>query len=184
MSIKISISIFFSLTMLFACSKKIPTTQTVKKSENNPVAISSTQTGNIESRGVTVGMEKNLVAMLKRTPCFGKCPSYEVKLYDNGNAVYTGFAFVQRIGTFEAKITPGFIKRLQQEAAKNGYSTFSSKYPIDGSDIKDLPTTISFVRSGKKGIRVENNYDAPKELIEFENWLENEIQNLDWKAVR
>ena len=184
MLIKISGLILFSIAMLFACSKKIPATQTVKKAENTPVVIFTPPPISNEMFDMPAGIEKNLVAMLKRTPCFGKCPSHEVKVYDNGNAVYTGFAFVPRIGKFEAKVTTGFINRLQQEAVKMGYSTFQAKYPVDGSDIKDLPSTISYIRSGKKGIRVENNYDAPKELIEFENWLENEIQNLDWKAVK
>lgn len=184
MSLKKFGLIFFSIAMFFACSKKIPATQTVKKAENVSVKNAPTPPVSNPALDVRDVMEQNLVAMLKRTPCFGKCPSYEVKVYDNGRAIYTGFAFVPRIGKFEAIVPATFINRLQKEAVKNGYTTLLTKYPSDDSAIKDLPTTITFLRSGKKGNRVENNYDAPKELIEFENWFENEIQNMDWKQVK
>ena len=128
-------------------------------------------------------IEQNLVVMLKRTPCFGKCPAYEVKIFENGTAQYIGYAFVDKIGKFDAKVSNDFIGKVQQEAQKRSFSSLSSKYPLDGSDIKDIPSTISFVRVGKKGNRVINNYDAPKDLIEFENWLENEIQNIEWKKT-
>ena len=185
---KFSSLIFLSCLIFFACSKKISTTNAGNKNTTDvmkpaPTPVSNLKPSTTGKSTMPSDIEQNVVAMLKRTPCFGKCPSYELKVFDNGTATYTGFAFVEKIGKFEAHVSNDFISRLQQEAAKSAFNAFSEKYPVDGSTLTDIPSTISYVRMGKKGNRVANNYDAPKELMMFENWLENEIQNMEWKKL-
>lgn len=185
MYLKISGLMLTACLVFFSCAKKVSTTTETKTTTQTVKSNSTTVTppATNEKFDVPKEIEQNVVAMLKRTPCFGKCPSYEVKIFDNGTAIYTGFAFVEKIGKYEAKVSNDFINHIQQEAQKNTFSAFSQKYPVDGSTLTDIPSTISYVRTGKKGNRVVNNYDAPKELVVFENWLENEIQNLDWKKI-
>ena len=60
----------------------------------------------------------------------------------------------------------------------------SNKYPKGDNMIPDIPSTISYIRIENEGKMITNNFDAPKELIEFEIWLEKEIDALDWKEVK
>ena len=41
---------------------------------------------------------------MKRTPCYGECPQYEIIIYESGLIEYNGILFVQNIGCFKSKI--------------------------------------------------------------------------------
>ena len=40
------------------------------------------------------GIEANLLVSFSRGACFGKCPAYEVKVFEDGTATYVGKGFV------------------------------------------------------------------------------------------
>ena len=47
--------------------------------------------------------------------------------------------------------------------------------------ITDIPTTISYVKVGTDSKMIYNNYDAPRELVDFEHWLELQFEGLSWE---
>ena len=126
--------------------------------------------------------EVKLIAKIKRTPCYGKCPVFTIELFSNGVAHYSGLAFVDKKGKFKTTVTPDFIKQIQSKALEIKYLSLQEKYPTTPSAIADLPTTTTFIRIGNDSKQIIDNYDAPRELIDFENWLEQAFNKLEWRA--
>jgi Domain of unknown function (DUF6438) len=174
----------FCITFL-ACAKQVKdkTAQTnMNKSKQEPTISSPTTTTVTPAKPVVPNVEKNLVVILQRTPCFGQCPAFKIQLFDDGKVVYEGRAYCKRMGTHKATASPELIKAIQQKASDIKYLTFSEKYPKGESMITDIPTTISYIKVGSESKMIYNNYDAPTELIEFERWLEQQFEGLKWEA--
>lgn len=182
------IILLFSI-LFFACSKKKIEKSTTPKIETQAVSVKEepvseikTTTKNGQNVNVPAGIEANLVAKIKRTSCYGKCPVFTVELYNNGIVKYLGTAYVDKKGPFTAKVNQDFIKQIQDKALTIKYLSFENKYPIAPITIADLPITTTYIRIGNVGKQITDNFDAPRELIEFENWLEQEFEKLVWKA--
>ena len=120
---------------------------------------------------------------LQRSPCFGYCATFKIELFADGDAHFNGFAHVKRLGNYTAKADVAFMKRITNKALSIKYLSLLNKYPVGDIAISDVPTTTTYVRIGKDGKRIINNYDPPKELVEFEHWLEAEFETLSWQKV-
>jgi hypothetical protein len=119
----------------------------------------------------------------ERTSCFGKCPTFKVQIFSNGRAFYSGQANVEKTGLFETWVNESFIFLLMQEAEKIDFFALNENYPVDGKDIPDLPKTITFLKEGKKKLRVVDSFDSPLQLQQFEKFLEDKIETLYWKKI-
>jgi hypothetical protein len=53
---------------------------------------------------------------LKRTGCMGSCPVYSLSLNDTGEATYTGYQFVPRIGVYKSHVDlPTFLDMIASD---------------------------------------------------------------------
>ncbi len=132
--------------------------------------------------GVPSNIEPDLTVSLKKTACFGKCPSYEVKLYEDGRATYQGFAYTSKKGVYEAKAPADLYKKIAERARGIHLNAMSAQFPADRKFITDIPQTISFIRLGGVEKRIVDNFDAPADLIAYEKFLESVFDSLDWSA--
>ncbi len=123
------------------------------------------------------------ILAFKQTSCFGKCPSFSVELLSDGRMFYNGKANVEKIGLYETTVNNSFIYTVFQEAEKIDFFNLNDKYPSDGRDIPDLPKTITFLKNGKKELRITNSFDAPLSLQHFEKYLLEKIDKLYWTKV-
>ena len=73
---------------------------------------------------------------------------------------------------------------IQKKALDVKYFELANQYPTNGTDISDIPKAISYVRFGNDGKMIIDNFDAPKELIEFEKWLETLADSFAWKEMK
>ena len=183
--------LFLSLTLLIftACHKKISDKTTTSQPIAETKVVEATPSVNTTSKGIKTtnipeGVDSNLVISLQRTACFGQCPVYKVEIFKDGTVKYKGTAYIKKRGQHEAVATMSFIKSVQQKAVVINYMALSDKYPQGDNMITDIPSTISYIRIGEEGKMIINNFDAPKELIAFELWLEKEIDGLEWKEVK
>lgn len=122
-----------------------------------------------------------LVASLRRTPCYGKCPAYELRFLSNGVVTYEGTAHVERLGLYESFVNLSVLREIQQKARDAGFFQLADRYPTDGSPIVDFPNTITFVRSGRLEKSVTNNHQAPEALQAFEQYLDGIGEQLTWR---
>ncbi len=125
-----------------------------------------------------------LVIMLKRTGCYGNCPVFEAKVFSDGQVTYDGIRHVELISLFESSVDSTWIQRVFERAKEINYFDLDEAYPSGGEPIPDLPTTITYLRLGEKEKTIRNNFDPPKALVDFEQWLERELKKLDWKKKR
>ncbi len=172
---------------LFSCAKKKAEKTTVTEVKKEaPTVIKETkpevvtQPKSVPVLKIPDGIDANLVAKIQRTPCYGKCPVFTIELYKDGLVKYNGMAYVERKGNFTAKVNTEFIKNIQDKALSIKYLSFENKYPIAPVTIADLPTTTTYMRIGDEGKLITDNFDAPKNLIEFENWLAHAFDKLEW----
>jgi len=133
----------------------------------------------------TVPAAPIVVVGLKRDACYGKCPAFELKLYNDGTMKYYGKANVQNIGYFIAYTGKETVVDIQARAEAIGYFGLNSQYPSSGKpQIYDLPQTTTFVKIDKREHRIANRHDSPSTLFKFENYIESLVENLDWKPIR
>ncbi len=118
----------------------------------------------------------------KKTPCFGKCPVYEVKIYSDNTATWQGKMHVDRIGWYEARLTDVTVQDIKDKASELGYLDLYNEYPVEHK-VADLPSTITYVRYGDMIKSVKNTIEGPAELQEFEAYLEGVINSLEWKPT-
>ena len=176
--------LFLLSTTLFACSKKNvdkTTASQIKKETSKTPSKTNVEHNNGFEPALPIIPAVRLMAKIDRTPCFGKCPVFTIELFDDGTVKYNGVAFVDKQGTFTAKVTPEFIAKIQSKALSVNYLSFENKYPIAPVVIADLPTTTTFIRIGKEDKQITDNFDAPRDLIDFENWLVKQFETLNWQ---
>jgi TonB family protein len=112
-----------------------------------------------------------------RTPCFGRCPTYEVELFKNGTIVYHGKKNVDRIGNWEAKIESkkmiAFLKSLDKYKLanlKNNYKPLST----------DLPHIVYDFQINKNTKHVTNAEAGPTYLQDLGVKIDALIANANW----
>ena len=88
------------------------------------------------------------------------------------------------MGSYTAKVDAAFMKRIEDKALSINYLSFLDHYPTGDVAVSDVPTVTSYIRIGKDGKRITNNYDPPKALTEFEQWLEAQFEGLNWQAAK
>jgi hypothetical protein len=88
------------------------------------------------------------------------------------------------MGSYTTKVDDVFMKRVVDKALSIKYLGMSDKYPIGDIAISDVPTITTYIRIGNDGKKIANNYDAPKELMAFEEWLEIQFDGLKWEAAK
>ena len=128
-------------------------------------------------------MEKNKIIsefktiFLKRTPCYGRCPVYEVKINSDGNVFYKGEMFVEKVGPHFWKIDTESINALN--AAINKYEYFSIKakeHSMPASCCPSCITSICLEDGTNRNINNEYGGDKyPKKLRKFERQIDKII---------
>jgi hypothetical protein len=124
-----------------------------------------------------------LVASLLRTPCFGKCPNYEIRLYASGYATYEGLRFVDSLGRFEARVDKALVKAVRQQANAINYFSLADRYPTEGRGIEDFPLCVTYFREENIRKFVYNRNDAPRNLVQYEKFFDGLFQQVDWKKI-
>lgn len=192
--------IYLSLLILSsaACLSNEGTASTINKETSSPTAPSSVADTNGKTNTVsspadslpdrplpvpkeTTEMQKTLKASLRRTPCYGRCPVYTIKLYDTGLATYKGDRFVDKVGGYQAMMPKETLALLRQKAEEVGYFKFADTYPRTGPQLLDLPACETYLE-GRDGSeqRILNKNDAPNGLIEYEQYFDSLFAQTVW----
>lgn len=125
--------------------------------------------------------EKAPVIFMKKTPCFGTCPDYDIAIYENGMAHINARRYLKIEGTYEAQLSEQQLHSLLELFAQSNFQSFEKSYT---SNVTDLPTTFLTYRSGDKEKTVEDYYGAPDKLKTLEKAVEDLVDQLDWKPVK
>ena len=182
----------FSILLVISCNQK--STEKMKEAEHLSEAdstIGNTDTLKKDSLSVHEIITEEpdseekleLIFEFKKTACFGDCPTFSVMLYSNGRIFYRGQSNVDKIGYYGSTVNNSFIYTLFQEAEKIDFFNLSDSYPNDGTEIPDLPKTITYIKKDNKEHRITNAFYAPVSFQEFEKYLELKIDGLYWTKI-
>ncbi len=122
----------------------------------------------------------SLIISFEKTPCFGRCPVYKVKVFESGFAIYEGLNFSERLGLFSTKLSQEKIDKVYELADNTDFFQLDSVYNDPYSS--DLPSTVVMLsRNGEKK-RVVSRINAPEKLNIF---IENAavlLNENEWKV--
>ena len=179
---------------IFSCGKKTTNVITSTAPEGSSkermdtllvdVKKSEPSSENVEIENLPIVTPKTFViTSLEKTSCYGNCSSFVFQLLSNGEAIYEGREFVNRFGKFVAEVDEGTILIIKEKADELDIAELNSSYPTNQAFLNDLPLTISTIGNGFKKKTIKNNYDAPKALLEYEEFLEDLIEILEWRRA-
>ena len=116
-----SLLILFVVTFVWACNGP----KEVADSNSEAAATTSPDT-------IVMVVEKpvepidSLVISFSKTPCFGRCPVYKVKVYESGFATYEGLNFAEKLGLYSYRFSNEEIEAIRNVS----YPEDSSKFHV------------------------------------------------------
>lgn len=124
----------------------------------------------------------SLVAYLERTPCFGKCPWYSIRVYQSGYAVYDGKRDAPRTGKYFTRISRQQLESIGKKAEALKYFELNNEYRNDR--LTDFPTVYVEVRyKGKKKAITHYEANPPQALTEMEDFIDQVFVESNWQQI-
>lgn len=170
------IVIIFSLLLVFGACKS--TQQGADgKANNNATASVDTVIMVVEK---PVLPKDSLIISFDKTPCFGRCPVYKVKIYEGGFATYEGINFAERLGLYSCRFTELDIERIYQSALAIDYFALDEEYnePL----VSDLPSTQSRIHLHDQDHRVNARMNIPEKLKMFHSEMADILLEKNWES--
>ena len=121
----------------------------------------------------------SLIIGFEKTPCFGRCPVYKVRVYESGFATFEGLNFTEQLGMYATNFSQEEIARVFKSAEEVKYFSMEDKY--DNPMVSDLPSTISYLRNEDQSKRIVARVNPPEDLKIFHKNLAVSLQEKDWK---
>ena len=125
--------------------------------------------------------ESALMLEMKKTPCYGFCPVYTIKIDTNGKGWYEGIENTEYIGVFRFKLAEEELAGLIQSFGNIHFFELEDRYY---KLMSDLPTTWVTYRAHGKEKKIMDYYGAPKELKDLEKEIESLVMSRKLKKVK
>ena len=121
------------------------------------------------------------VIYMKKTPCMGTCPNYEISIFSNGNVVLNAKEHVGMKGQFTSKLSNKELAALINAFEENNFSAYENAYK---SNRTDLPTTTVTFKNEEMEKTVVDYDGAPESLKELEAKVHALIEQLNWQEAK
>ncbi len=126
----------------------------------------------------TAVTNKLIVISMKKTMCYGRCPVYEVEIYNDRTAKYIGEKYVDNIGEFTATVPEERYNVLLEQFKSANFFAFEKEYR---AAVSDLPTTYLFFSYEGKSRKIMDYYGAPESLKTLEKSVADLVNDLEWE---
>ena len=127
------------------------------------------------------GVVDSLFFKIERTSCFGRCPTYEISVFNSGYVLYHGKRNVKWIGFYQAFIGEEQLKLILQKAQEADFFNLDEKY--DGN-MTDVPSTITVLQQNDNVKLVVDRVRGPEQLKQFQREMDELLFNLDYKLKK
>ncbi len=125
-------------------------------------------------------IKESVFITMERTPCFGKCQSYKLTIFNTGNVNYEGYTFAEKEGNYQTKLSKAQITELKQQIETINLFQLEDKYD---SPITDIPSCIVIVNHKGKTKKIVDRHGGPNELKQFEKLIDFFVLTDDLKKV-
>ncbi len=112
---------------------------------------------------------KSPLVTLRKTPCYGHCPEFNVSITKKGNVTYRGIKNVLVKGKRTFKLTDNQFTKLKKMLDKTSFSKYRNTY--NNANIKDLPST--YISHNNKEIQMRVWGKVPTELVQVTEYIED-----------
>ena len=131
-----------------------------------------------KSNQLAVAEDFNL--KMDKGACFGSCPVYSLEIDHQGNAIYDGKRFTEKVGMHKYKLSKDQFKQVTDQLTLMNFFALQDNFK---SDVADLPTvTIAHTHKGlSKSITGKDT--RPKRVLELQKILENLTQTGEWVSI-
>lgn len=117
---------------------------------------------------------------LERSPCYGTCPYYSLKIFGNGTVSYNGYEFVKVTGHKISNISQEKVQKLIEEFYKINYFSLNDTYTkMMATDMPWVTTSIN-VDGTYKRIVDYHGAIAPKSLLALEDKIDQIANSKKW----
>lgn len=117
---------------------------------------------------------------LSKGACFGRCPIYELQIFEGGKASFEGKKFTPNIGLYEGQVPSDMYKALEKAFAAADFMAYPDSFP---SLIPDLPAIRISHHNGTESKTVWGKEDRPDTLLQLQFMLEAIIDDTEWTLV-
>ena len=118
---------------------------------------------------------------LRRGPCFGTCPVYQVTLARDGAATWDGERFVHRPGRYHGQVDVNDVDRLARFIDRAGFFGWDPEYL---ANVTDLPDYFIIVAAGDQTKTVrQNGVDEPADFWVIAALVDGLAEAVDWTAA-
>ncbi len=168
----------FAILITTNCTPKV---EQIVKESNTTERDEQKAEANQKPKDIVMMTAPYVVAAIKTTPCYGKCPVYEATLYSDGKVTWFGKKFTERIGRFETKVSEEVVADVRSKIKEGGIFFLEDSYPSQRKlFITDLPNTVISISNGAQPKVITDNHGAPKNLLIFEDYLKAFFEGIDW----
>ncbi len=126
--------------------------------------------------------QRNRITYVKmeRTPCFGKCPAYQIELFRNGKVTYYGASNVDRLGMWHGELKASEVAALYRTLKNKKIATLKNAYPVLSTDLPGMNLII--LNNGKKKY-IRHANAGPDYLELFAKQIDKAIETVQWDKV-
>ena len=125
--------------------------------------------------------DEDVLIELQRTPCYGTCQVYTVKIDKNGKGLFEGVENVDKIGMFSFSLSQDELMEIENAFHQVDFYQLKKIYD---AEVSDLPTTyISYNKDGNRK-KIMDYYGAPSALRTLENNIESLVLSKKMKRIR
>ncbi len=158
----------------FTCQKKITPQQQNEILNKNIPELPIFQKKFQDSDTITTNLP--VLFFFKKTPCFGYCPVYEFTVYANGISCYNGLHFTPIEGKYYNLLDEKQWNELVNKYSSLEINNLKDFYPDhENQELPDLPKTIFTINLQGRTKTITDSHSAPKNLKEFELFVEKMI---------
>lgn len=167
-----------------ACSQRASTgSASAGTGSASASAIGSTSVSQTPTEAETP-LRPGVLASLRRTACYGWCPSYELTIYEDGRVEYDGRDYVKTKGKVSSKVDAAKLEAVR-EAFRSAQFFSLGNYKYDPKkDPTDGPSAVLYYAeagrakvvdhyggSGRAPASVGTLEDAIDSLLDVEQWI-------------
>ena len=118
---------------------------------------------------------------LRRSGCYGRCPSYSVDLYGDGHAVYAGEYYVDVVGEHRYLLAPEAVGKLVKSLVAKDVWSLRDSYR---SSVSDSSTFMVTIQLGDQTHSIEDyvgrSVGMPAVVTEFEKEIDEAADSESW----
>ena len=115
--------------------------------------------------------EKNgaLILSMQRTPCYGRCPVYDIKLYRNGLLIYNTKQFADTVACRYLILSKQEIEEVKSRFDNSNFFSLADQYPEDRKAPTDIPSCILYYSNGAQQKTItDKRLQTPEALTTLE----------------